>query len=164
MAVSKALAAFLKKQKVAHKSLKHPVVYTAQEIAAAQHVPGDQLAKCVVVKHDKGFHLAVLPATHLIDFAKLKKLLKAKKLKLASESDIKRLFPDSEVGAMSPFGNIYNVPVIVDKTLTGCAEMVCNAGNHTTTIKLWYKDFEKLVKPKVGVFGLHVANVKAKKR
>lgn len=164
MAVSKTLAAFLKERKIAHKSLKHPVVYTAQEIAAAQHVPGKQLAKCVLVKHDNGFHLAVLPAIHLIDLPKLKKLLKAKQLKLASESDIKRLFPDSEVGAMSPFGNLYGVPVIVDKALADCAEMVCNAGSHTTTMKLRYKDFEKLAKPKVSAFGLHVAKVRRTKR
>ena len=162
MAVSKTLAAFLTKSRVKYKGLTHPAVYTAQEIAAAQHVPGKQLAKCVLVTTDKGFYLAVLPAIHLIDFDKLKRLLRVKKLSLAKEADIKTLFPDAEVGAMSVFGNLYNVPVAVDKALGESADMVCNAGSHTQTIKLRYADFERLVKPKVGPFGLHIAKAKGK--
>ena len=165
MAISSRLKAFLTKHKIRYKSHKHPTAYTAQEIAAAQHVSGKQLAKCVLVNTDKGYFLAVLPAVELVDFAKLKKVLRAKKLSLASESDIKRLFPDVDVGAMSPFGNLYDVPTAVDKTLTEANEIVCNAGSHTETITLRYRDFEKWAKPKVGAFGLPVAKAtKAKKR
>jgi Ala-tRNA(Pro) deacylase len=165
MAISSTLKAFLTKHKVKYRSQKHPVVYTAQEIAAAQHVPGKQLVKCVLVKTDKGFRLAVLPAIHLVDLAKLKRLLKVKRLTLASEADIKQAFPDVEVGAMSPFGNLYNVPTIVDKTLMESSEIVCNAGTHTETIKLRFQDFVKHAKPRVGLFGLHVAaSRRAKKR
>jgi Ala-tRNA(Pro) deacylase len=100
-----------------------------------------------------------------VDLAKLKKVLRAKKLKLASEPEIKQVFPDVEVGAMSPLGNLYDVPVVVDKVLAESQEIVCNAGTHTDTIRLRYKDFEKLAKPKVGSFGLHVAKAhKPKKR
>ena len=165
MAISSQLKSFLTKHKVKYKSVKHPTAYTAQEIAAAQHVPGKQLAKCVLVKSDKGLHLAVLPAIHRVAFDKLKKLLRAKKVSLASEADIKQTFPDVEVGAMSVFGNLYEVPVIVDKTLAESAEIVCNAGTHTETVKLRYRDFGRLAKPKVGAFGLHVAKTgKPKKK
>ena len=165
MAISSRLKAFLTKHKIKYKSHKHPTAYTAQEIAAAQHVSGKQLAKCVLVNTDKGYFLAVLPAVVLVDFTKLKKVLRAKKLRLASESDIKRLFPDVDVGAMSPFGNLYDVPTVVDKTLTEADGIVCNAGSHTETITLRYRDFEKRAKPKVGAFGLPVAKAaKAKKR
>lgn len=156
MAISARLRGLLSKNRIRYTSHRHPTAYTAQEIAAAQHVSGKQLAKCVLVSTDKGFFLAVLPAVVLIDFAKLKTLVRAKKLSLANESDIKRLFPDVEVGAMSVFGNLYNVPTVVDKALTSAEQIVCNAGSHTKTITLRYRDFEKLAKPRVGGFGLPI--------
>jgi Ala-tRNA(Pro) deacylase len=143
--------------KVRYTAAKHPVVYTAQEIAAAQHVPGRQLAKCVLVLTDRGPVLAVLPAIHLIALPKLKKLLNAKKLSIGREADIKQHFPDVEVGAMSPFGNLYGVPVVVDEILGEAGEIVFNAGSHTETVKMAYRDFERLVKPQVGAFGQPIA-------
>ncbi len=154
MAGSTTLKAFLTKQKIKFRSKKHPLAYTAQEIAAAQHVPGRQLAKCVVVNTNKGRCLAVLPAIQRVDFAKLKTLLKVTKLNLASEADIKATFPDAEVGAMSVFGTLYHVPVAVEKRLTESEEIVCNAGTHTETVALRYKDFARIVKPRVGSFGV----------
>ena len=161
---SSRLTTFLDKQKIKYTIQKHPTVYTAQEIAAAQHVPGKQLAKCVVVKTEKGLHLAVLPAIYLVDLAKLKTLLRVKQLTLAREADIKQAFPDVEVGAMSAFGNLYNVPVIVEKSLADCAKLVCNAGTHTETIVLRYLDLEKLATPRVGSFGIHIAKARHTKK
>ena len=165
MAISSRLKTFLAKQKITYTSHKHPTAYTAQEIAAAQHVSGKQLAKCVLVKTDKGHALAVLPAIELVDFAKLKNVLRVKKLSLASEPDIQRLFPDVDVGAMSPFGNLYNIPTVVDKALTEAEEIVCNAGSHTQTVTLRYRDFEKWAAPRVGSFGRPASKAaKPKKR
>ena len=165
MAVSARLKTFLDGAKVKYSVAKHPVVYTAQEIAAAQHVPGRKLAKCVLVISDRGPVLAVLPAICLIDLKKLKAFLKAKTLSIGKEADIKVRFPDVEVGAMSPFGNLYEVPVVVDRDLAGSDEIVFNGGTHTETIKMKYKDFAALVKPKSGPFGLvrDVKGAKAKK-
>ena len=153
MAISEKLKAFLHAATVKYTAAKHPVVYTAQEIAAAQHVPGRQLAKCVLVKTDRGPVLAVLPAVALIDLKRLKTLLGTKTLSIAKESDIKERFPDVEVGAMSPFGHLYDVPVVVDRVLGESEEIVYNAGSHTDTIKMRYRDFAALVKAKVGDFG-----------
>lgn len=153
MAISDTLTAFLQASRVKYTAMKHPVVYTAQEIAAAQHVPGRQLAKSVLVTTDRGPALAVLPAIHLIHLKKLKALLRAKTLSIGKEADVKATFPDVEVGAMSPFGNLYNVPVAVDKDLGLSEEIVFNAGSHTDTIKMRYTDFVGAVKPKVGAFG-----------
>ncbi len=168
MAISSRLKAFLNDQGVKHTTQPHPAVYTAQEIAAAQHVPGRQLAKCVLVKTDKGVVLAVLPAMYRVDLKKLKVVLRAKRISLASEADIKQAFPDVEVGAMSPFGHLYNVPTIVDKSLASAAEIVCNAGTHTETLKLAYRDFERLAKPRVGSFAQGIKSARkgktAKKR
>lgn len=152
MAVSEALKGFLGDSRTKYTVMKHPVVYTAQEIAAAQHVPGRQLAKCVLVLTDRGPVLAVLPAIHLIDFKKLKAVLGAKSLSLAKEADIRSRFLDVEVGAMSPFGNLYQVPVVFDRALGACEEIVFNAGSHTETIKMRYGDLVQLVKPKLGAF------------
>ncbi|MFH1406997.1 MAG: YbaK/EbsC family protein [Candidatus Omnitrophota bacterium] len=156
MAVSKKITAYLTKNKVKCKSIKHKEAFTAQEIAASADVPGKQVIKSVLVKTDDNYVLAVLPAIHLIDFTALKKLTKAKSLKLASEKEIEKVFPDFEVGAMPPFGNIYDVPVYADDALKEDLEIVFNAGTHTDLLKIKYKDFEKLAKPKLAKFGKHV--------
>ena len=153
MAISARLKASLDGAKVKYTAMKHPVVYTAQEIAAAQHVPGRQLAKCVLVNTDRGPTLAVLPAVQLIDLKTLKALLKVKTLTIAKEADITQRFPDVEVGAMSPFGNLYQVPVVVDRALGESDEVVFNAGSHTDTVKMRYRDMLGLIKPKTGSFG-----------
>ena len=163
MAISQKLKGFLDESRVRYTAAKHPVVYTAQEIAAAQHIPGRQLAKSVLVKTDSGPALAVLSAIHLIDLKKLKALLRAKTLTIAKEADIKSHFSDMEVGAMSPFGNLYGVPVAVDQGLGEAEEMAFNAGSHTDTIKLRYEDFARLVKPKVGEFSQPVGGPAAGK-
>lgn len=154
MAISKKLKGFLDQSKIRYTITKHPVAYTAQEIAAAQHVPGRQLAKSVLVNTNAGPVLACLPAIHLVDLKKLKALVKAKRLSIGKESDIKRIFPDIEIGAMSPFGNLYDVPVIADRALGTADEIVFNGGSHTETIKMRYADFSTLVKPRVGNFAL----------
>ena len=164
MAISERLKAFLEGSHVKYTTAKHPVVYTAQEIAAAQHVPGRQLAKCVLVKTDHGPTLAVLPAMYLIDLKKLKAVLGAKTLTIAKEADIKEQFLDVEVGAMSPFGNLYQVPVVVDRVLGESEEIVFNAGSHTDTIKIRYRDFAALAKPRVGAFGQPISAPALKKK
>lgn len=153
MAISGKLASFLQSAKAPYTAVKHPVAYTAQEIAAAQHVPGRQLAKSVLVLTEHGPTLAVLPAIVRIDLKKLKTFLRAKKLTIGREADIKQRFPDIEVGAMSPFGNLYDVPVVVDKQLAESGDIVFNGGTHTDTVKMKYAEFARLVKPKVGTFG-----------
>ena len=163
MAISERLKAFLQASKIGYTTARHPVVYTAQEIAAAQHVSGRYLAKCVLVKTDRGPVLAVLPAVHLIDFKKLKGVLGVKSLSLGKEADIKERFPDVEVGAMSPFGNLYQVPVIVDSALGESEDIVFNGGTHTDTVTMRYRDFAALVKPKAGAFGRPIGGPAKKK-
>lgn len=146
---------FLDEHKVKYHVLNHHEIYTAQEIAAALHVPGQELAKVVIVKADRKFLMTVLPAKYLVDLAALAKALGAEKVELATEAEFKDLFPDCEIGAMPPFGNLYGLEVYVDKTLTEDEEIVFEAGSHREAIKLAYKEFEKLVKPKVLDFVLH---------
>jgi Ala-tRNA(Pro) deacylase len=136
--------------------MKHKEAYTAQEIAAAGHIPGKQLVKSVLVKADKKYILAVLPAIHMVNFNQLKKMLKAKKVSLATENEISKIIPDFEIGAMPPFGSMFDLPVYADSILKEDKEIVFNAGTHKDMIKMKYKDFEKLAKPALGEFGKHV--------
>lgn len=152
MAIAKVLKEFLDKNKVKYEVKKHEEVYTAQEIAHVQHVPGKFLAKSVIVKVDDKMVLFVMASNLIIDMPRLKKLTGAKVIRLATEDEFSKLFPGCEIGAMPPFGNLYNVPVCVDKGLTTDEYIVFNAGTHKETVKVKYKDFEKLVKPKVAEF------------
>lgn len=156
MAISATLKKFLTAQKVKYKSLKHETAYTAQEMAAAQHVPGKQVAKCVLVKTNKGYCLAVLPAIHLINFTQLKKVAKVSKASLASEKEIAQVMPGIQVGAAPPFGNLFNIPTVVDKALADDQEIVFSGGSHTDSVKIKYADLVRVARPTVGVFGKHI--------
>lgn len=145
---------FLDSKKIKYTSIKHSEVYTAQEIAASAHIPGKQLAKTVMVKIDGDMAMAVLPAPYKVDFNALKKGTGAKKVGLASEDEFKNLFPDCDVGAMPPFGNLYGMTVYADESLAEEIEIAFCAGSHTELIRLAYKDFAKLAEPKVLSFSI----------
>ncbi len=147
MSVSEKLTHFLDQQHVPYVTIPHPRVFTAQEIAAAVHVPGQEMAKTVIVRGDERFYMAVLPATRRIDSGLLKKALGVQHVRLATEAEFEGLFPECEVGAMPPFGNLYRVPVVVDESLRKDREIVFNAGSHTETVKMAFDEFIELVKP-----------------
>jgi Ala-tRNA(Pro) deacylase len=143
------LSEFLDKERVPYQQEFHRTVYTAQQVAAEEHIPGRMMAKTVVIKVDGHFGMAVLPATTRTDTAKLQSALKAKELRLASELEFAALFPDCEAGAMPPFGNLYGLPVYVDESLAKDHEIVFNAGTHQETIRMKYADFARLAKPTI---------------
>lgn len=145
----------LRKNKVAFQVQHHPLAYTAQEIAASEHVPGKMLAKVVMVRADDDIVMLALPASYRVDLEKAGQVLGAKETRIAKEREFASSFPDCEVGAMPPFGNLYDVPVYVDKTLAEDETIVIQAGTHTDTISLRYKDFERLAKPAVADFVHH---------
>lgn len=146
------LRAFLDEHHIKFVVISHSKAYTAQGIAAIAHIPGQELAKTVIVKLDGSLAMAVLPASYQVDLLALKKLTGVKDAALASEREFKQHFPDCETGAMPPFGNLYGIPVYVDETLTQDKEIVFNAGSHYELIKLTYMDFERWVKPEVMAF------------
>lgn len=137
-------------------ALTHPTAYTAQDVAAAQKVKGKQVAKVVMVLADAKVAMLVMPASYRIDFTKLKGVLSAKEARLAKEEEFSGLFPDCDTGAMPPLGNLYNVPVYVDRALTEDLEIVFQAGSHRDTMKIAYKDYARLVKPVVADFATHL--------
>jgi len=145
---SKKLKAFLDENKVKYISIQHSSAYTAQEIAALAHIPGKDLAKTVIIKIDGKMAMAVLPASYKVSFDNLKSALGVNEVRLAYEQEFMDKFPDCEVGAMPPFGNIYGLEVFVAESLAEEEEIAFNACNHTELIKMSFSDFEKLVKPK----------------
>ncbi|MHC4971337.1 MAG: aminoacyl-tRNA deacylase [Planctomycetota bacterium] len=149
MPVARKLKAFLDEHKVKYHVLSHHERFTSSEIAQALHVPGQELAKVVMVNADGKLVMAVVTANDRVDLGALKGVIGAKNAKLATEDDFKGTFPDCEVGAMPPFGNLYDVPVFADSALTKDEEIVFEAGNHKEAVKLSYGDFDRLVKPKV---------------
>jgi Ala-tRNA(Pro) deacylase len=147
----KKLKEFLDTHKVKYVSMMHSPAFTSQEIAAAAHVSGKQLAKTVIVKADGRLAMVVMPANDQVNFNKLREATGAKELDLASESEFKDKFAGCEVGAMPPFGNLYDMPVFVSNQLTGQGHILFNAGSHSELMQVTFGDFERLVKPKVVV-------------
>ena len=143
---------FLNSKNIKYVTISHSTAYTANEIAASAHIPGKELAKTVMVKIDGKMTMSVLPASYKVDFDLLQEASGASKVELASEQELEDMFPGCEIGAMPPFGNLYEMEVFVDKSLCEDEEIAFNAGSHTELIRLSYKDFEKLVKPKVVKF------------
>ena len=148
------LKAFLDEKRVRYVTMSHSSAYTAQEIAAATHIPGKALAKTVMVKLDGAMHMTVLPAAYKVDLERLKEAVGASTGELATEAEFKGLFPDCETGAMPPFGNLYGLPVLVAERLAENEEIAFNAGSHTEVVKLAFADFERLVKPAVLKFSV----------
>ena len=140
---------YLDKSKVRYVVIIHSLSYTAQEIAAAAHIPGKEIAKSVVLKLDGKMALAVLPASQKVDLELCKKRTNAKKVELASEEEFKYHFPECEIGAMPPFGNLYEMETYVSESLGENEYIAFNAGNHRELIKVAYRDFVNLAQPKI---------------
>jgi len=155
------LTQFLDSKQIKYIVISHSVAYTAQGIAALAHIPGKELAKTVIVKIDGALAMAVVPASRHVDLPMLKSAVTATSVELASENDFKGRFPDCETGAMPPFGNLYQMPVIADETLALDKEIAFNAGTHRELVRLAWADFERLVTPKIARISIGGAKSKA---
>jgi Ala-tRNA(Pro) deacylase len=149
------LKKFLNENEIRFVCVSHSPAFTAQEIAASAHIPGKEVAKTVMVEIDGDMAMAVLPASYQVDLDALAKLSGARSVELASEQQFETLFPECEAGAMPPFGNLYGLPVYAAETLAEDEEIAFNAGSHTELVRLAYKDFARLVDPRVGRFEVH---------
>lgn len=156
MTITQKVKNYLDKKHIGYQILQHSLAYTAMETAGSQHVPGKQLIKSVIVKADGKYIMCVLSSNHLINFDKLKKITKSKEAFLATETEVESLFPDCEVGAEPPFGELFGLEVIVDRAVSENEEIVFNAGTHTDAVKIKYQDFARLTKSKEANFGEHI--------
>jgi len=146
---------YLRQNKIRYSKIHHPEAFTAQEVAAAAHVPGGKLAKVVVVRAGDRYALAVCPASYRLDLDRLSDIV-GEPVRLANEAEMDRLFTDSELGAEPPFGGIYGLETYVDPSLAESDEIVFDAGTHSDVIKIAYEDFERLARPKVVEFAERV--------
>lgn len=133
----------------------HPKAFTAQEVAAREHISGDRFAKVVMVMADDHLAMTVLRANDHIDLGKTAQALHAGGARIAHEGEFAGMFPDCEVGAMPPFGNLYGLPVVIDRRLSEYDEIVSQAGTHSETIELRYQDYQRVVHPRVADVTLH---------
>ena len=146
------LLEYLDENGAGYELFEHAEAYTAQEIADEAHVSGKQFAKTVMVKLDGRMAMAVLPAANKVNFTLLMQAAGAEAIALAAEPEFKELFPDCDLGAMPPFGNLYGMEVWVAGSLGETPDIVFNAGTHTELIRMRYADFERLVRPKTARF------------
>ena len=127
----------------------HQRDYLAQVAAAHTHTPGREFAKCVLVWIDNYYAMLVLPADHKVDFTLLRDAVHAKEAGLVREEEMLSLFPDCELGAEPPFGNLYDLPVFVATQLTVDDIITFNAGTHDEAIRMPYLEFSWCVDPSV---------------
>lgn len=143
------LIEFLDENEVPYETLPHSEAFTAQETAAAAHVPGKDLAKTVMVRIDGDMAMVVLPSTLRVSLEKLEHATGAGAVELAGEDEFRDLFPTCEPGAMPPFGNLWDMQVFVDQHLREDERIAFAAGSHHELVRLAYADFEELVEPVV---------------
>jgi len=142
--------------KVSYEVLPHSETYTAQETAEVQRVPGDKMAKVVMVKKEDGTHvMLVLPASYRVNFSWLRGVI-GTRAELEDEQEFRGLFPECDIGAEPPFGNLFDLDTVVDNSLTKDDEIVFNAGSHWETVRMRYDDYVRIVHPKIAKFAEHV--------
>ena len=143
------LREFLEDNGIKYTVIGHSTAYTSLEIAEMVHISGQEIAKTVMVKINGKMSMVVLPASTKIDLELLKEATGASSVELAREHEFKDLFPGCTIGAMPPFGNLYGLDVLAAKALAEDEEIAFNAGSHSELMKLRFKDYENLVKPRI---------------
>jgi Ala-tRNA(Pro) deacylase len=149
MALLARLRVFLDENRAEYTHTTHPHAYTAREVASAEHLPSREVAKTVVVFGDKKYHMLVVPASRLVDFQEVRFTLGLTHARLATEAEVGELFPDCELGAMPPMGNLYGMPVYLDSSLAEEDMIAFNAGTHRDVVHMHTGDYRALVHPMV---------------
>jgi Ala-tRNA(Pro) deacylase len=156
MAIIERLMHLLEQNRVEYEVLPHAEAFTTQEVAQSVHVTGRVMAKVVVVREPSGSHLMVaVPASCRLDLAILCRETGRPGTVLATEQELRTLFPDCEVGAMPPFGRLYGLPMYLDRCLERSSIIFFQAGNHHEVVRMDTKDFLQLTRPLAGEFCLH---------
>lgn len=160
MPIAQTLKDYLDREYAYYDVLPHPETFRAAAVAQALHTPEKEMAKVVILTVNERFVMTVLPASWQVDLHRLKTVFAAHQVRLATEDELKDLFPDCELGAMPPFGVLYGLPVYVDHSLTEDKEIVFEAGTHSEAIRMRYADFAALVFPVVAEFHRSASEVR----
>lgn len=144
MAISMTLAEYLDNEGISYDLVAHPYTHSSLESAESAHIPGDKLAKCIVLEDNNGYLLAVIPSTHKLDLDTLQKRL-GRKMHLVSEMRLNRLFHDCEFGAIPPVGKAFGYETLLDNCLLECEDVYFEAGDHTDLVHLSGQQFKTLM-------------------
>ncbi|HWB95893.1 MAG TPA: YbaK/EbsC family protein [Bryobacteraceae bacterium] len=157
MAVLKKLQDFLDQHGVSYTHTVHPLAYTARAVASAEHIPAQEVAKTLVFLVEDGYRMVVLPASKVVDFQELRAMLGFSHARLATEKELAQIFPDCELGAMPPFGNLYGLEVYLDSTMLADEKIAFNAGTHRDVLHMSLKDYRRLVNPEIASLARQLA-------
>lgn len=150
------LPSLLDEMGVNYRLSRHDTAYTAQDLAAAEHLPGRKVIKPVVVKADGQFVMCAVPASHRVDLDTLRSQLQADDVKLAEEDELASLFKDCELGAEPPIGRIFGMPTIMDESLFADERVTFQAGTHQDAVTMTLADYRRIAQPEVAYFGKHL--------
>ncbi len=145
---SQLLKEYLDENDIKYISIMHSMAFTAVDIAKSAHIPSRELAKTVIIEVDDEMAMAVVPANYKVKLDILREALGTDNIRLADEAEFTPRFQDCEVGAMPPFGCLYDMDVYVAESLTEDEKIAFNAGSHLEIVQMDYKDYENLVKPR----------------
>jgi Ala-tRNA(Pro) deacylase len=149
MPLSERVSSFLDSHQAEFTLTTHPTAFTARQVAAAEHLAAREVAKTVVIFGDGAYHMIVIPASKQVDMHEVRPTLGLSQARLATEAELKKLFPDCEVGAMPPLGPVYGLPVYLDASLAGQDVIAFNAGTHREVIHMRTAEFRRLVSPHI---------------
>lgn len=138
---------YLKDSGVIYSHSTHTPAETALQTANAERMPAEKFAKCVVYFSEAGFGMALVPSNEFVDLEKLAAVVGANRVRLATESEMRMLFPDCEVGAMPPFGNVYKLPVVVDYNVAANEFIAFTLGTHRDVVRMSFEDYRTLTRP-----------------
>lgn len=144
MSIGRKLKEYMSDARVDYDLVEHPRTESSSRTAQVAHVPGDRLAKSVVLHHDDGYVLAVVPSTHRVEVGSLERTVGCN-LNLASEPEIAGLFDDCRLGAIPPAGAAYEIETLVDDSLTGLPEIWFEGGDHRTLVRVSGDGFRRLM-------------------
>jgi Ala-tRNA(Pro) deacylase len=144
MAIALKLKEYLDHEHVEYDVIDHPYTDTSMHTAQESHIPGDKIAKAVLLHDATGYVLAIVPATHKVQLGRLYKSFK-RYLVLADEVDIPELFDDCSIGAIPPVGRAYNLEMIYDDSINRSEDIYFEAGDHVSLVHVSREGFQALL-------------------
>ncbi len=144
MPVAQTLRNYLSSHGVDYEIVRHQHTGSSMETAEAAHIPGERLAKAVLVEDDNGYLMVIVPSTHHVDLGVLHKTFE-RPLGLATEAELTKLFPDCEPGAMPALGQAYGIATVWDSALANEPEIYLEGGDHELVIRVSGERFRQLL-------------------
>ena len=154
MAIANRLRQYMKEQGVKFEVIRHPHTGSSMQSAELAHIPGDKLAKAVLLEDEQGYLMAVVPATHRLELGALHRELR-RQLGLATEREIRELFWDCEAGAIPPTGAAYGIETIIDESLSEKPDVYFEGGDHEELVHVSGDQFRNLM---AGVGHAHISS------